>query len=165
MTELAYQLIHINSEAMNWVNEDGCTPLHVLANKPTSFKSGSHIRGWRNFIYYCEYSDKIFLLLPQYQLLSFTINQTIFPPKKKKKEFEIPSTLSFLPPKTKTLVFLEGIFVNKLEPQTIETLSDEALRKSRSKAKTTDAYFPKNYETCYDFFTSLKVTFLKGSYQ
>ncbi|KAK6940771.1 Ankyrin repeat [Dillenia turbinata] len=32
----------------------GITPLHLLASKPSAFKSGSHLRGWSKLIYHCK---------------------------------------------------------------------------------------------------------------
>ncbi|XP_022995621.1 uncharacterized protein LOC111491104 isoform X2 [Cucurbita maxima] len=57
--DLAFQILHLNNEAMHWVTETGITPLHVLASKPTAFKSGSQIRGWRNIAYYCTHVDQL----------------------------------------------------------------------------------------------------------
>ncbi|KAG6606410.1 Ankyrin repeat-containing protein ITN1, partial [Cucurbita argyrosperma subsp. sororia] len=50
--DLACELIYIHEEASNWRNEAGFTPLEVLASKPTSFKSGSHIKGLQRIIYH-----------------------------------------------------------------------------------------------------------------
>ncbi|KAG6416232.1 hypothetical protein SASPL_123658 [Salvia splendens] len=36
------------------VTENGASPLHILANKPSAFRSGSHIRGIDKLIYHCE---------------------------------------------------------------------------------------------------------------
>ncbi|XP_022931020.1 uncharacterized protein LOC111437341 isoform X3 [Cucurbita moschata] len=53
--DLAFQLINMHKEAISWVNEAGLTPIHVLARKPTSFKSGSHIKGWQHIVYHCSF--------------------------------------------------------------------------------------------------------------
>ncbi|XP_022931014.1 uncharacterized protein LOC111437338 isoform X3 [Cucurbita moschata] len=57
--DLAFHILHLHNEAMHWVTKDGVTPLHVLASKPTAFKSGSQIRGWRNIAYYCTHVDQL----------------------------------------------------------------------------------------------------------
>ncbi|KAK4408096.1 hypothetical protein Sango_0390600 [Sesamum angolense] len=43
--DLAFQIIHHYEKLVNWVDERGHTPLHILASKPYAFRSGSDIRG------------------------------------------------------------------------------------------------------------------------
>ncbi|KAL0458174.1 UNVERIFIED_CONTAM: hypothetical protein Slati_0444600 [Sesamum latifolium] len=43
--DLAFQIIHHYEMLVNWVDERGRTPLHILASKPYAFRSGSDIRG------------------------------------------------------------------------------------------------------------------------
>ncbi|KAL0418711.1 UNVERIFIED_CONTAM: hypothetical protein Sradi_1284600 [Sesamum radiatum] len=43
--DLAFQIIHHYGKLVNWVDEQGRTPLHILASKPYAFRSGSDIRG------------------------------------------------------------------------------------------------------------------------
>ncbi|KAK6940774.1 PGG domain [Dillenia turbinata] len=57
--DLAYQIILLYKELSNSFNEDGITPLHLLASKPSAFKSGSHLRGWNKLIYHCIYIDDL----------------------------------------------------------------------------------------------------------
>ncbi|XP_022145900.1 espin-like [Momordica charantia] len=54
--DLAFHIISVNNDAANWVDMQGLTPLHVLATKPTAFRSGTIIKGWRNIVYSCDSS-------------------------------------------------------------------------------------------------------------
>ncbi|KAK1558665.1 hypothetical protein Q3G72_005233 [Acer saccharum] len=50
--DLAFQIIHHYEELVNKVNERGISPLHLLATKPSAFRSGSHLGRWNEFIYH-----------------------------------------------------------------------------------------------------------------
>ncbi|KAI9180376.1 hypothetical protein LWI28_004213 [Acer negundo] len=51
--DLAFQIIHHYKELVNSVNKRGLSPLHLLAAKPSAFRSGSHLGRWNEFIYHC----------------------------------------------------------------------------------------------------------------
>ncbi|KAL3531305.1 hypothetical protein ACH5RR_010627 [Cinchona calisaya] len=57
--DLAFQIIHLYENLINYVNEQGISPLHLLASKPSAFKSGSRIRGFHKIIYHCLFVDKL----------------------------------------------------------------------------------------------------------
>ncbi|XP_028769165.1 uncharacterized protein LOC114726662 [Neltuma alba] len=57
--DLAFQIIHLYEDLANWVNEEGCSPLHLLASKPCAFKSGSHLGRMETIIYHCIYVEKL----------------------------------------------------------------------------------------------------------
>ncbi|XP_011082647.1 uncharacterized protein LOC105165364 [Sesamum indicum] len=57
--DLAFQIIHHYGKLVNWVDEQGRTPLHILARKPYAFRSGSDIRGYQKLIYHCIYVDEL----------------------------------------------------------------------------------------------------------
>ncbi|CAA2976570.1 isoform 2 of ankyrin-2, partial [Olea europaea subsp. europaea] len=50
--DLAIHIIRLYPKLMNAVTVDGVTPLHLLACKPSAFRSGSYIRGFHKLIYY-----------------------------------------------------------------------------------------------------------------
>ncbi|KAK2648409.1 hypothetical protein Ddye_015898 [Dipteronia dyeriana] len=50
--DLAFQIIHHYEELVNSVNARGLSPLHFSAAKPFTFKSGSHLGHWNEFIYH-----------------------------------------------------------------------------------------------------------------
>lgn len=55
LADLAFQIICLYEDLVNYVNEEGYSPLHLLASKPSAFKSGSHLRPFKRIIYYCKY--------------------------------------------------------------------------------------------------------------
>ncbi|KAL0437452.1 UNVERIFIED_CONTAM: hypothetical protein Sradi_0453100 [Sesamum radiatum] len=57
--DLAFQIIYHYEMLVNWVDERGRTPLHILASKPYAFRSGSDIRGYQKLIYHCIYVDEL----------------------------------------------------------------------------------------------------------
>ena len=54
MTDLAFTIILEFPKLANYVNEQGLSPLHLLANKPTAFRSGTHLSWIDKIIYYCK---------------------------------------------------------------------------------------------------------------
>ncbi|XP_062109137.1 uncharacterized protein LOC133819807 isoform X2 [Humulus lupulus] len=59
--DMAMAIIENYKTLINFVNEDGLSPLHVLANKPNAFKSSTCLGLFDRIIYYClvvmEYDD------------------------------------------------------------------------------------------------------------
>lgn len=52
-TGLAYQIISYFPKLVDSVNVDGESPIHVLAKKPSVFKSSSHIGLYDSIIHHC----------------------------------------------------------------------------------------------------------------
>ncbi|KAG6619178.1 hypothetical protein I3842_Q106100 [Carya illinoinensis] len=58
--DLAFQITHWYYENLvDYKNEQGLTPLHVLASKPSAFRSGSLLRGYNKIIYHCIFVDNL----------------------------------------------------------------------------------------------------------
>ena len=55
LTDLAFEILRVEPSIAYAVNELGITPLHLLASKPSVFKSGSHFGWWKSIIYHCKY--------------------------------------------------------------------------------------------------------------
>ncbi|XP_034691001.1 ankyrin repeat-containing protein ITN1-like isoform X2 [Vitis riparia] len=51
--DLAFQIICKQEDLMDAVDSDGFSPLHVLAEKPTAFRSGIHLSWFNKIIYHC----------------------------------------------------------------------------------------------------------------
>ncbi|KAG2694538.1 hypothetical protein I3760_08G150000 [Carya illinoinensis] len=51
-------------QLVNAVNEDGITPLHLLADKPSAFPSGSRLGFFQRIIYQCIYVDEYKMMEP-----------------------------------------------------------------------------------------------------
>ena len=73
LTDLAYDILKKKLiDRANRPNSEGITPLHLLANKPSVFRSGCYL-GWRkNIIYYCKYYSDV--LASQLQIRSSLLN-------------------------------------------------------------------------------------------
>ncbi|XP_038887556.1 uncharacterized protein LOC120077673 isoform X2 [Benincasa hispida] len=56
--ELALYIIKLYKELVNSVNVQGFTPLHLLATKPSAFKSGTHLGRWKMIVYHCVFVDE-----------------------------------------------------------------------------------------------------------
>ena len=52
---MAYEILLVEPSLAYAVNEQGRTPLHLLASKPSLFRSGSQLGWWKKIIYYCKY--------------------------------------------------------------------------------------------------------------
>ncbi|XP_021803259.1 uncharacterized protein LOC110747378, partial [Prunus avium] len=50
---MAFQIILWHPELVNYINQSGFSPLHILANTPSAFKSGSRLRPLDRLIYHC----------------------------------------------------------------------------------------------------------------
>ncbi|XP_050265751.1 uncharacterized protein LOC126709518 isoform X4 [Quercus robur] len=57
--DLAFRIIHLYDKLVNSFNEQGWTPLHLLASKPSAFRSGSHLGRWYKMIYHCIFVDEL----------------------------------------------------------------------------------------------------------
>ncbi|WJZ90105.1 hypothetical protein VitviT2T_009275 [Vitis vinifera] len=57
--DLAFQIISRYKNLVNSVNEQGLSPLHLLATKHSAFRSGSHFRWFTNIIYHCIFVEKL----------------------------------------------------------------------------------------------------------
>ncbi|KAK4281204.1 hypothetical protein QN277_012726 [Acacia crassicarpa] len=57
--DLAFHMIILYPDLVGKSNEKGITPLHVLASKPSAFRSGLQLSWWNQIIYYCIRVDKL----------------------------------------------------------------------------------------------------------
>nr|POE73364.1 death-associated protein kinase 1 [Quercus suber] len=51
--DLAYQILDQEEQLATFMDERGTSPLHLLADKPSAFKSGCRLGWWSSIIYYC----------------------------------------------------------------------------------------------------------------
>ncbi|KAL6335053.1 hypothetical protein AAG906_026433 [Vitis piasezkii] len=57
--DLAFQIIHHYRDLVDSVDENGLTPLHLLASKPTAFRSGTPLSWFERIIYHCVYVEDL----------------------------------------------------------------------------------------------------------
>ncbi|CBI36466.3 unnamed protein product, partial [Vitis vinifera] len=58
--DFAFQIIHQYRDLVDSVDENGLTPLHLLASKPTAFRSGTPLSWFERIIYHCESLHDLF---------------------------------------------------------------------------------------------------------
>ncbi|KAH7573042.1 hypothetical protein ACOSP7_006456 [Xanthoceras sorbifolium] len=56
---LAFQIIRYYPDLVNSVNENGLTPLHILASKHNAFKSSSRLKPFDRIIYHCMFVNEL----------------------------------------------------------------------------------------------------------
>ncbi|KAL4604625.1 hypothetical protein ACB092_10G204500 [Castanea dentata] len=64
--DLAFEILDREPMLAYFVNEQGITPLHLLASKPAVFRSGFHLGQWKKIKYHCNvltFVDAIDLLM------------------------------------------------------------------------------------------------------
>ncbi|KAK9984923.1 hypothetical protein SO802_034448 [Lithocarpus litseifolius] len=57
--DMAYEILLVEPSLAYTVNQLGITPLHLLASKPSLFRSGSQLGWWKKIIYYCIYVEEL----------------------------------------------------------------------------------------------------------
>ncbi|KAM4075529.1 hypothetical protein ACB094_10G176600 [Castanea mollissima] len=57
--DLAFEIFNMDPSLTYCRNEKGFTPLHLLASKPSVFKSGCHFGWWKNIIYLCIHVEEL----------------------------------------------------------------------------------------------------------
>ncbi|CAL1389823.1 unnamed protein product [Linum trigynum] len=152
--ELAYQIIVLYKELVNAVNTHGKTPLHLLASKPGAFRSGSHVGGYHQLIYYCTFVD---LLQPEM-------------PRTYAGQGAAPAS-SYVPPNYETCVsFLAlplDIVKSRFKQSNAPSEDAENQRAPSKQSAGSQQLLPSNYDTCFEFvklaFKSLFVILGYGS--
>lgn len=174
--DMAFQLINLNNEAATWVDREGFTPLHVLATKPSAFKSGAYIGRLYYIIYHCIRVDE---LKPE---------STATRCQAKKPTKPMGSVASFFPQNYATCIYLitnlwNGFFIlitskppwkkkkeevnpcdyNEAKSSDLEKDGDEGIEINKTHesnpsggpqldTKPQSTLFPQNYDTCINFF-------------
>ena len=82
-SDLSFQIIHLYEELVYYVDHRGTSPLHLLASKPTAFRSGCHLGGYKKIIYNCKASFILImyfifsaLIIPKRKNIFFMVVQT-----------------------------------------------------------------------------------------
>ncbi|WJZ95011.1 hypothetical protein VitviT2T_013811 [Vitis vinifera] len=57
--DMAFQIIQQYGDLVDSVDENGLTPLHLLASKPTAFRSGTPLSWFERIIYHCVYVENL----------------------------------------------------------------------------------------------------------
>ncbi|KAH9729709.1 ANK REP REGION domain-containing protein [Citrus sinensis] len=154
--DLAFQIIHRCEKLVNSVNEQGVSPLHLLATKPNAFRSGSHLGLCTGIIYHCISVDKLQeeTSYDQYQLET-SKKQTNYP-----ENYE--TCLNFIR-LLKTMFIVLSNRGNTKKEQTptdaedperskgIDDSGDQGEESRHNFGAQGHQFFPPNYGTCFEF--------------
>ncbi|KAI4301216.1 hypothetical protein L6164_034516 [Bauhinia variegata] len=136
--DLAFQIIHLYGDLVNRVNEKGSTPLHLLATKPSAFRSGSRLQRFENIIYHCIYVGE--LKEESYDAEKF-------------RAVGKGKGVHRYPQNYKTCMAILGVFQNG-----VHIVANKLTRKETQMplsngagAKESHPFFPPNYDSCFHF--------------
>ncbi|KAK4281202.1 hypothetical protein QN277_012724 [Acacia crassicarpa] len=160
--DLAFQIIHLYPELVNWVNEEGFSPLHLLAAKPSSFKSGSRLGRYEMIIYHCMPVEEL-------EVAQYNHQESFSGSDEHKKNCDLPDNYrtcfdSFGVVKTwlitnrfPVLHFLKNKFCPEEQPPNAD--DPEVARNNNIAVESecrahgnTRRLYPENYEPCCNFF-------------
>ncbi|BFG43102.1 hypothetical protein CerSpe_293760 [Prunus speciosa] len=152
--DLAFQIICLYEDLVNYVNEEGYSPLHLLASKPSAFKSGSHLRPFKRIIYYCIYVDDLKVEQKDKQGLIKTF--------KEEKDPKYPENYQTCVNYFRVFRKLVQLFVTKIlgggqnSADTEKPVADTENPVADTGSQSNDGArghqsFPVNYSTCFDF--------------
>ncbi|XP_034229651.1 serine/threonine-protein phosphatase 6 regulatory ankyrin repeat subunit B-like [Prunus dulcis] len=148
--DLAYQIICLYGNLVNYVNELGVSPLHLLASKPSAFRSGCHLSPTDRIIYHCIVVDKLRKEEP-----------AIIKAYREEMNPKYPENYQTCMNCIRLFTNLTGIVRvgqsrQKADPETNVALSPRTYQSS----------FPPNYHTCLEFvklsFRAMVITVVKG---
>ncbi|KAK9281467.1 hypothetical protein L1049_004370 [Liquidambar formosana] len=139
--ELAYQIIRLYDKLVNYVNEQGFSPLHLLANKPSAFRSGSHLTWLKKIIYHCIFVDELKPVLCHNQSLLDTFEDEEYP--KYPKNYQTCINIFQL--------LWKGIQVVTKKRHARENGGQLDLEKQDTARPSKHELFPPNYDICFEF--------------
>ncbi|XP_048441608.1 uncharacterized protein LOC103960142 isoform X2 [Pyrus x bretschneideri] len=155
--DLAFQIIDLYGDLVNYVNEQGFSPLHLLATKPSAFKSGSHLGLFQKIIYYCIYVDE--LKAERWEPYNEGIIKTSEEKPNYPENYQICINFIRLFMETIPSVIKNVVQANQRQRREIKSADPEkqrTLNPSNSGSKSNDLSqghqkFPRNYTTCFEF--------------
>ncbi|KAE8009775.1 hypothetical protein FH972_006191 [Carpinus fangiana] len=137
--DLAFQIIQLYPGQVNFFNEDGFTPLHLLASNPSNFKSASNLGLYASIIYHCIF-----------------VGQLQVDPKIKDASSDQPANDEHIPKCLESIftttcidTIPDDIYSNELFCL-VFTGSDQVTNGARARQ-----LFPLNYVTCFEFLKLL----------
>ncbi|KAI4332896.1 hypothetical protein L6164_017770 [Bauhinia variegata] len=144
--DLAFHIVHMyrGQFIADSFDEKGVSPLHVLASKPSAFKSGTHLPWWTKILYYCVVVEPLNVEQPQNQSKGWpTMTIITDEPEEKKK----------LPDNYRTCYdlfwFLWDLIRSVKRNKGIERISERKAGQDSSRYKS--SYFPLNYATLLEY--------------
>ncbi|KAK4281201.1 hypothetical protein QN277_012723 [Acacia crassicarpa] len=157
--DLAFQIIHLYEDLVTSVNNDGLSPLHLLAAKPSSFRSGSRLGRLEGIIYHCLYVEKLKEAEPR----------QFHTDKHKDDQAKCPPNYRVLWDIVKVIKSAVTTAVGKGQsqantPKDIEKAKNNYTTASAGGSEVKDhgiGLFPENYRTCFNFVKYFDLGLLK----
>ncbi|KAH0978357.1 hypothetical protein GBA52_028076 [Prunus armeniaca] len=145
--DLAFQIIDLYEDLANYVNGQGVSPLHLLAAKPSAFKSGSHLSPTDRIIYHCIYVD----LLTVERRDSFS--QGIIKTFKEENDPKYPENYQ-------TCINFIRLFWNLI--RFVSPICQKADPETPAEPKSHQSFdsFPANYRICFEYVKLLSKAML-----
>ncbi|CAK7346530.1 unnamed protein product [Dovyalis caffra] len=149
--DLSFQIIHLYEELVNCVDDRGISPLHLLAGKPTAFRSGSHLGGYKKIIYNCTFVEELKVEesisnVVQRQPLNIQASQDVNHNRYPKNYQTCCNFFSLL---KKAVQVVMKLYKDR-KPQTGDTENQQGTQ-SATRARG-HRLVPSNYHTCFEFF-------------
>ncbi|KAI9072828.1 hypothetical protein K1719_045207 [Acacia pycnantha] len=162
--DLAFQIIHLYEDLANWVNEEGLSPLHLLASKPHAFKSGSRLGRIETIIYHCLHVEKLKAENPAHEHQTRPISEADSDSHDWPDNYNTLWNAFLLIKKVVTVV--AGKFI---KPGAQSDAEDPGMEGPRVDGGQANPLFPVNYATCSNliwfFYLALMTILGKGSEQ
>ncbi|KAK4266801.1 hypothetical protein QN277_023675 [Acacia crassicarpa] len=158
--DLAFQIIHLYEDLATRVNEEGLSPLHLLASKPSAFKSGSRLGRIETIIYHCIYVEKLKAENPAHEHQTRPISVT------DSDSHDCPDNYNIL---WNVFSLIRKVVTAARKPDAESDAEDPRTGGSPVDGGRPNPLFPVNYATCCNlirFFYLVLMTVLgKGSEQ
>ncbi|PQM40041.1 hypothetical protein Pyn_33115 [Prunus yedoensis var. nudiflora] len=153
--DLAFQIINLYEDLANYVNGQGVSPLHLLAAKPSAFKSGSHLSPTDRIIYHCIYVDELTVERPDN-----SFNQGIIKTFKEEKDPKYPENYQTC----KNFVWLFWNLIRFVRPSSQKADPEKPVQPKSVEPKSPRHQsfdsFPANYRICFEYVKLLSKAML-----
>ncbi|XP_011026110.1 PREDICTED: uncharacterized protein LOC105126812 [Populus euphratica] len=155
--DLSFQIIQLYGELVNFVDQRGTSPLHLLASKPTAFRSGSHLGGYKKIIYNCTFVEE----LRTEEVSNAALDQPSGQHVKNPKNYETCCNFFWLLKKAVQVVLTK--FYKDRKRQTGDTESQQGEQSATGAGGR--RLMPSNYDTFFEFvkFVSKAMLVILGS--
>ncbi|KAI9119024.1 hypothetical protein K1719_009699 [Acacia pycnantha] len=123
--DLAFHILQLCPDLVRRYNVKGMTPLHILASKPSAFRSGYHLSWWQAIIYYCIRVDEL-----KYDGDRRTTDQT------GNSEFDVPKNY---------------LTCSQFLSSSYQFLSGQKVKRDPENQSRVEGNVPQNWDTCFRF--------------
>ncbi|KAM7501384.1 hypothetical protein LguiB_000288 [Lonicera macranthoides] len=154
--ELAFIIIQLYGNLVDYRSEEGISPLHLLASKPSAFKSGGRMGWFDCIIYHCIFVEEMKKEAKEYQpkLLTSISGETSSIPNYPENYTTCVSFFQLIYSIFHVLVSREKDEQNNKPPDAENPVGQQGLDEHEENKPKSGAQghelFPPNYRTCYE---------------